>query len=224
MFRHSVKLTAICVLFAAGGVKAEMVMTPVVGVGGYPAAVQYGDNNVLVQHHCSTAKEGALRGWADLVRSYGEAARNFGEARCYVALAHEQELQNHQLAVAQYYERKAMYEASKVHPDKFYLPYETVSKSDTPKPVTPVVSNDGRINWPVALKTDSCCSARQALEIYFNHRGPGYSTGIGTPEYETAHAAIGELTNNLKSRITEVHSGDYMLAKNFLKNLEKAAG
>ena len=199
MLRHSFNLILISVIFAAGRVDAQ-----VVRMGNNSSQETVGDTNVLVQHHCSTSDEGLLRGKADLVRSYGQAARNMAQAEVFAAQAHEQEMMNRQLVAKQYYERKEMFEASKSHPDKSAMPYVTVSKSDAPKVSTPVVSDDGRINWPVALKSDAYRTARQTLEVYFSHRGPGYSTGHGTPEFDGAHAAIGELTSTLKSHMTEV--------------------
>ncbi len=220
MLRYSLSLVAISLIFAASSLEAQTVS---MGSGSSNQETN-GDTNVLVQHHCSTSDEGLLRGKADLVGSYGQAARNMAEAEVYASQAREHELRNRQLVAAQYYERKEMFQASKSHSDKSTTtPYVTVSKNETPKAGTKVVGEDGRIHWPTAFLSDNCRSARQTIDIYFSHRGPGYSTGIGTPEFDTARAAIGDLTTNLKSRITEISSGDYVVASNFLKNLEKSA-
>jgi hypothetical protein len=139
---------------------------------------------MTVQHHASTAYEGAMRGQADWMRGYGEGIRELDEGAVAEEQAREHALRNNQLAVELYYQRKAMYKAyyDSQKPKSYDTSYDSTHLSDNQSaPITPqTVSIDGRINWPVALQVESTRIARQKLDCYFAHHGLGYKTGIGT--------------------------------------------
>jgi hypothetical protein len=186
------------------------------------------ESGLRVLHYSSTAGEGWLRGEADWMRGFGDSARSQGEAAYFNELAVEKHLQNRQQRAEQYWNLRSLNQASRqAQTSKSQSAPIGMPRKATPRPqrcTTEQLALTGKISWPCALQCETCCDARERLEAIFARRAAGECTSVGTPEYRVARAAIAEILVDLRARVREVPTGEYIAAKKLLTSLEYEAG
>jgi hypothetical protein len=184
--------------------------------------------NILVYHHASTAAEGWLRGYADLLRGFGDSMLSQAEAACFAETARERWLQNRQRSVEQYWVLRLLHRAysqaltrktarSRSTPQSIFAPKP---KRCSPEQLGP----SGKIGWPLSLRCKTCSAAVGRLEAIFARRAAGETTLVGTAAYRDARAAIAEIVVDLQSRVRKVPGREYVAAKQLLTALDNEIG
>jgi hypothetical protein len=172
-------------------------------------------------HHASTAAEGLLRGQAAVIDALVRSVLHAAEAASQVAVAQRQYLENRQVALANYRE------ARKLNADT-----RAEERSSTPQPAIvavkpgqarqqpdPPVLQGNAIQWPTLLQGKEYTGYRNQLETLLARYGSMKSIA---PEerQDLAHATAAVLAQ-VKERIREVRTKDYLAAKSFLETVTK---
>ena len=93
-------------------------------------------------------------------------------------------------------------------------------KANPPAPPAPLTSqfdpSTGKINWPIALQTDNFAELRKELESLFAARA---HTGTTADLTEAIVKDVREMREELRKRIREMPSGQYIEARKFLDGL-----
>lgn len=176
--------------------------------------------NTLVDvepHHSSTVAEGVLRGQAAWWRGYGQYLYLRGQGAICWEQARAQYLCNYDNAVADWYARKQLN-----YLFRFGTPStpSAVAQRNHPKPKAKPqlvirVSPDGQVYWPDLLTTDEYAEPRQALDKLFRTRAAGSLTSLKQAIAKEA----GKLHLELRDRIKEYSSADYLAARKFIEGL-----
>jgi hypothetical protein len=187
----------------------------------YPQPQSMPHDNILVQHHASTAAEGYLRGMADWMRGYGESLRSQAEADCFAETADGLSLQNRKARVAQFWYLKEQY--AKHYQASHRRAGQSAHKaaepmSQTTRRAVEKVASTGAVSWPVVLQCKSCRAACQKLDAMFAGRAAGIQPDPSAQR--NAQHAIDRLLADLKSRIKTTPTKDYLEAKNFLTSMK----
>ncbi|HTM52950.1 MAG TPA: hypothetical protein VL175_02940 [Pirellulales bacterium] len=190
----------------------------------YPRPKSVRRDNILVQHHASTAGEGWLRGQADWMRGYGESLRDQAEAACFNESAKGLAIQNRDLRIESYWNNKEEYE--KWH--QAHLPKvgpATKIAADEAKRArqgctAQQVSATGKINWPVALKAEGYQGARQTLAALFVERAGAIETRLDATVCRKAQATVDKMLARLQAEVKTMPGNDYREAKQFLTSLK----
>ncbi len=184
--------------------------------GGYSGYVPGG---VSWQRHASTFEEGAQRGYADVVRSYGmanllnsEAARNYEQAR--------RDYMENRLKAAQTYFDMRSYNESQRHamrsPPLSMEQYVRLARQLAPDrlSVSQLDPFTGTINWPPTLRRPEYAEHREKIERLFQSRAQGTVLVHGQ-----IAKAVEEFGVVLKADMGTFKQPEYVVAKNFLDSL-----
>src|SRR5262245_36611720 len=168
-------------------------------------------------HHSSTVEEGAQRGYADIVRSYGMASLLDAQAASEFEQARKQYIENQLKAVQTYVEAhrvNAEYRFATRKP----LPleeYVRLAREQAPEPLTATQLDQltGAISWPAPLRKPEYEAFRKRIDRLFQDRAVGYAI------YGEIPAACEEFAQRVNADIMQCRPNDYITAKKFLESL-----
>jgi len=168
-------------------------------------------------HHSSTVEEGAQRGYADIVRSYGMASLLNAQAANEFEQARKQFIENQLKAVQTYVEAhrvNAEYRFATRKP----LPleeYVRLAREQAPEPLTATQLDQltGAISWPAPLRKPEYEAFRKHIDRLFQDRATGYAV------YGEIPAACEEFAQRVNADIMQFPPNDYIAAKKFLESL-----
>lgn len=220
MFRHSLHLLAcFAVLFATSAVRGQSAeSSPVQG----PQWPEPAPLPPTIERHASSPIEGALRGEADFVRSFGAGQYNSAAAAVLGQEAYGRGLDNDLKRVATYWRKKELHDY--YMPRRFvphnsrgystsYSSYSTLKPKrlnhDQLDPVT------GAIAWPEVFQASDFAGSRSTLEQLVDEREQ-VPTGIGTAHNREVKQTVKEMHARLQDKVLDMDSTDYMYAKKFL--------
>ena len=178
-------------------------------------------------HHASTEAEGRLRGMGDLTRSVGQANLSNSAAAINYSIARRNQIDNRAAWTDTYFQ---MRQANKAYRKAERGPPATMedlvrfAQVGKPKPLSPgeVDPVSGAINWPILLRSEELAKDRAEVEAAFAKRAS--QSSLGTEDYMKIRQATGQMASDLKKRIREVPSYEYMISKKFIDSLAYAAG
>jgi hypothetical protein len=176
----------------------------------------------------STAAESMYRGYADLVRAWGENNYHNSMAQVYWEQAREKGIANRTVAVEQFFAlRKFNHEQRMAAIAKSRLSKQqlvSISKKAAPQRLGEEhwnLATDG-LAWPAALQRREFAATRTRLDELFRFRRDS-SNGLVGDELTEANQLASELIGELKSHISEVKPMDYIAAKRFLTSIAHEA-
>jgi hypothetical protein len=187
-----------------------LVLVPFVAQGQY-----FGDS---AQTFSSTVEEGAQRGYADIVRSYGMASLLNSQAMNQVELARKQYIENQMRAVQTYVDAhryNTEYRRSIRSTPLSLEQYVRLAREQAPEPLTATQLDQltGSISWPAPLRKPEYEAFRKRIDRLFADRATGYAV------YGEIPAACEELAQQLNADIMQFPPNDYIAAKKFLESL-----
>ncbi len=172
----------------------------------------------------ATAAESWYRGYADLVRAWGENNYHNSMAQVYWEQAREKAISNRTAAVEQFFALRRFNEEQRVGAiARGRLPQEKlveISKKAAPQRLDEAGWNaitDG-LAWPAALKSDEFAAASARLDQLFRLRRDS-TGGLTDSERSEAQQLVNTMTSELRSMIEQVQPTDYMAAKRFLASV-----
>ncbi len=199
------------------------------GASAAPVAAQYGWGGYGGYGYgfASTAAEGYARGMADVVRSAGAYNLMSSAAAINLEQARSAYLDNQLKYTETYYAKKRMHQSYVDSTRSLGMSSErlaSLAKSTPPAPLTekeldPV---SGNIAWPRVLRDDPYESLRQKLDGLFAQRADA-GGNISYKHADEIVAVSNELSAELKKRLKDYPSGDYMSAKRFIERLSREA-
>jgi hypothetical protein len=168
-------------------------------------------------YHSSTVEEGAQRGYADIVRSYGMASLLDAQAANQFEQARKQYIENQLKAVQTYVDAhrvNAEYRFATRKP----LPleeYVRLAREQAPEPLTATQLDQltGSISWPAPLRKPEYEAFRKRIDRLFQDRAIGYAI------YGEIPAACEEFAQRVNADIMQFPPNDYIAAKKFLESL-----
>ena len=178
-------------------------------------------------YHASTAAEGRLRGMGDLTRSAGQANLSNSAAAIYYSIARRNQIDNRAALMDTYFQMRQAnksYRAAERGPRASMEDLVRYTQLGKPKPLSPgaVDPVSGAINWPILLRTESLAEDRAEVEAAFAKRAS--QSSLGTEDYMKIRQVTSQMASDLKKRIREVPSYEYMISKKFIDSLAYAAG
>jgi hypothetical protein len=183
-----------------------------------PLATQaqyFGDSS---QTFSSTVEEGAQRGYADVVRSYGMASLLNAQAVNQIEQARKQYIENQMRAVQTYIDAHRLNteyrNAARPRPLSLEQ-YVRLAREQAPEPLTATQLDQltGMISWPAPLRKPEYEAFRKRIDRLFQDRATGYSV------YGELPSACEEFAAQLNADIMKFPPGDYVAAKKFLESL-----
>ena len=201
-------------------VSAIVAVTMILGSAAVVMAQQYVGYG---SYHSSTAAEGFQRGFADVLRSAGEANLRNSEAVKNYQDARSKYLENRLQATETYFEMRRInksYRDERRRPMASSEQLHRIAARGRPARLGPTQVDPitGHINWPLILQGEDYQQYRDKLEHQFAQRAE--SSGIiGINAFkgiqETVDAALAGLRKNIKN----YSANDYIVAKKFLESL-----
>lgn len=186
-----------------------------------------------IQHHASTAYEGAARGYASIIRAYTEGQMSLAQARILFAEGHAREMRNEVIRTETFLARKnalkedfrqdqlRKWEWLEQARERRLQRDETVLRSVYHVPGTRLNRLTGDITWPASLAAPQLESLRsdvQEVVTRLASRGPAYARLHG----DSAVHAIESLRSELRSQRESlgVEPRDYFECQSFLVGLK----
>lgn len=170
-----------------------------------------------VQHHSSTAEEGAQRGYADVVRSYGMANLLNAQAANQIEDARKQYIENRIKATQGYFELRSYVAESRnsLRRPLSLEQYVRLAQVEAPQPLraTQLDPLTGMINWPAPLRKPEYEAFRQRIDRLLQDWAKGYAV------YGELPVACQEWAEQLQVDIMKFPPDDYIAAKKFLDSL-----
>lgn len=179
----------------------------------------FGDS---VQPFSSTVEEGAQRGYADVVRSYGMANLLNSQAANQLEQARKAYIENRLKATQTYFEMRRYNEEARRAMRSTPLSmeqYVRLARDQAPEPLTATQLDPltGTISWPATLRAPNYEALRRRIERLFQDRATGYVV------YGEIKQAVLELEDALKLQVDAIPANDFVDAKKFLDSLTWAA-
>jgi hypothetical protein len=175
-------------------------------------------DNGVYQHHASTHAEGYLRGWGDVIRSWGQ--RNYLDSKALINLeeARSRHIENRVKSTAAYFEMRSINRSARAAEAGPRVTGEQATRyasMGVPKRASAheVDPNTGEINWPELLQADEFATYRAYLDSLFAARQRGESNG---GEIQTTSK---QMLTVLKKQAGSVDTGSYIAAKRFIESL-----
>jgi hypothetical protein len=177
----------------------------------------YFDNGTH-HHHASTHAEGYLRGWADVIRSWGQ--RNYLDTKALINIeeARSRHIDNRLRSTAAYFEMRQINRsarAAEAGPRVDGEQARRYASMGVPKRASAheVDPDTGAINWPELLEGPEFASYREYLNEMFAARQQGADN---TSKIQTTTK---KMLNELKTKAGSVDTASYMAAKRFIESL-----
>jgi hypothetical protein len=191
-------------------------------IAALPAVAQaqgFGDS---MMPYSSTLEEGAQRGYADVVRSYGMANLLNSQAANQIEQTRKAYIENHLRATQTYFEMRRYNTESRRAERGTPLSleqYVRLAREQAPEPLTATQLDPltGTVSWPAPLRTPEYEAFRRRIDRLFQDRATGYTV------YGEIQAAVEEFAAQLKADIMRFPPNDYVAAKKFLDSLAWAA-
>lgn len=210
-------------MFSAEKYKYSLALLLALGAGNV-ADAQWG----YPSYHSSTAAEGAQRGFADVVRSAGEANLNNSQAAISYEQARSMNMQNHLQYTETYFQMRQMNRQARAAESGPRLSTEQLFRIAQQQAPNRLSNSDvdpltGDITWPIVLEDEPFAQYRERLNALFAERAnSGGAVSIGEMQEirRTTDAALAELQANIRNYPTN----DYMQARRFLQSLAFSAG
>jgi hypothetical protein len=193
---------------------------------GYGYGYGYGYGNVP-PFAGSTVYGDAARGYASVVRAYGQASLLNSRAAINYAEARAAEIENRYKYTKAYFELKEMNRAYRQElrgPRVTEAQLIRYAQAGAPERLTPEQLDPytGEISWPAVLRTEPFAKQRQLIEQIFANRV--LNNGRIAPEdYVIFDNSIGQMLLLLRERIEQFDTNSYLDAKMFLQSLEYEA-
>jgi hypothetical protein len=173
-------------------------------------------------YHASTAGESYARGFADVVRSQGQANLANSAAAINLTEAQRRNIDNREKWTNAYFE---MRKSNKEYRDAERGSRPTMeqavrwAQAGKPKRLSPgeldVVT--GKINWPVLLTADRYGPYREPLEALFAERAS--AGALPWEALQKLDETADQMLADLKGQVREVPQMDYLAAKKFIQSL-----
>ncbi len=199
-------------------VAALGVLVPLVAVGQWFAPAPYGFGGF----GASTAAESYQRGFADVVRSAGQAnlmdsmaAQNYEQARAM-------DIENRLKWTESYYQMRQAnraYRASKRSPRLSQEEIVRIARAGLPNRLTATQLDPltGQLNWPIILRDPQYAPEREELDKLFEARAAASS--LSPNLYQDVQRYTGSLLAALKKNIKEYSANDWLGAKKFVESV-----
>lgn len=186
-------------------------------------AQRYGGYGVYGGGHASTAAEGYQRGFADVLRSAGEANLRNSEAANNYQDARSKDLDNRLKATDTYFEMRRVnksYRDSQRKPRLSNEQLHRIAAQGRPNRLDPTDLDPitGAIAWPMILQQDTYKAYRKQLETLFAKRAES-SGVIGAQAYQAIQKSVGEALATLKENVASYGGKDYIETRRFLESL-----
>lgn len=178
-------------------------------------------------YHSSTAAEGYARGMAAVIWSKGQYNLATSEAMINRAAADKQQIANHKERVENYFALRQANQAARAAeraPRTALRTAETSQAQVGNSNRAPESSFDpftGKIAWPELLRSETYDSFRSELEQVFAQRSPG--SGFSSAQKERVAEVANAMLTELKERIRDYNTGEYLAARRFLTRLASEA-
>ncbi len=180
-----------------------------------------------VSYHASTYEEGVQRGFADVVRSAGDYNLRNSQAAINYEQARSDNLDNRLKYTQTYFEMRQLnkqYRAAEAGPKPTSEQLFQIAKDRAPSRMSTSELDPltGDIAWPVLLRDAPYDPYRTQLEALFQQRANRGSTG--SANYQQIKQTAAAMEAELKSRLQQYPSGDYIQAKKFIEGLAYESG
>lgn len=170
----------------------------------------------------STAAESYQRGFADVVRSTGQANLMNSVAAQNLEQARTMDIENRVKWTEAYYQMRRenrAYRASKQGPRLSQEEYARIARDGLPKRLTAAQLDPitGHLAWPYVLQESQYATERDHLDKLFEARAAASS--IAPNLYRDVQKYTGDLLAALKKNIKEYKTTDWITAKKFVESL-----
>lgn len=183
----------------------------------YPpqSVVQYSGGD----YHASTAEEGIANGFANIVRSAGQANLSNAQAASEAERARQAYIQNRALATQTYFDMRRMnaqYRNETRRKPLSQEQYIRLAKEAAPDRLSPSDLDpfSGKIQWPQQLQSDTYAKHREQLESLYQQRARG-----NLQTYQDIKLACANFNAALKANLNSMSPMDFVRAKNFIDSL-----
>ena len=175
----------------------------------------------LKYHHCSTALEGALRGWADYISAVGEHLVNRSTAGYIDQQARGLAIDVEQQRIHARWRLQDAY-ADRNFPrdqvDRKMLAVLNHRRLPARLPLRTFTGAAATIHWPAALQGDAFAPHRKALEHALALRAGGEFGSASVARLE-ATSARDETLAALRDRVADIPPMQYVAARRFVESL-----
>jgi len=170
----------------------------------------------------ATAAESYQRGFADVVRSAGQANLMNSMAAQNLEQARSMDFDNRVKWTESYYQMRQAnraYRASKRSPRLSEEEIARIARAGLPKRLTSSELDPltGQITWPVVLRDEQYTPERKELDKLFDQRA--VTSSISPEVYEGIQKSTTELLAALKKNINQYKANDWLSAKKFVDSL-----
>jgi hypothetical protein len=170
-------------------------------------------------YHSSTYEEGVQRGFADFVRSAGQAQLLNSEATKNYEDARKKYLENRLLATQTYFDARRMNQEarrSERSPPLSMEAYARLARQQAPDrlSVSQLDPLTGTITWPQPLLRPDYQAEREELERLYRERAGGVAHN-----YEAILLSTDKFQERLKTDLQKFDPNEFIRAKNFLDSL-----
>ena len=184
------------------------------GYGGYGGG--------WIDNRASTPAESYARGMADVIRSSGAANLLNSEAASRYEDARSKNLDNRVKYAETYYEKRRIHDAymsEQTEKTREYL-YRRAERGPSIERLTPAELDpvSGKVSWPLVLRDEPFDAYRKKLDAAFSQRETSLGA-IGTQAYIDIQETISAMEAELKQRIRDYPSAEYLKARDLLKRL-----
>jgi hypothetical protein len=171
----------------------------------------------------STAFGDALQGAGELFRGAGEAIRNTSEAAINIETAKSQNLRNNYEASKTFWEKRLLWSENTAYHRGRPLSSEQlrqIARDAAPARLSVIQLSPatGEINWPAGLLRPEFDDLRAKLEEVFANRTVSNS-GIGSSTEVVVTRLTNSMQQDLKAKLREMTTNEYIVAKSFLRSL-----
>ena len=170
-------------------------------------------------YHSSTYEEGVQRGFADFVRSAGQAQLLNSEATKNYEDARKKYLENRLLATQTYFDMRRMNQEARRSERSLPLSleaYARLARQQAPErlSVSQLDPLTGTITWPAPLLRADYQAEREELERLYQERAQGLAHN-----YDAILLAADKFQERLKTDLAKFDPDEFIRAKKFLDSL-----
>ncbi len=170
----------------------------------------------------ATAAESYQRGFADVVRSAGQAnlmdsmaAQNYEKVRAM-------DIENRLKWTEAYFQMRQMNRAMRAAKQLPRLTPEQLAQNARQNLPTRLTSRqldpvNGQIDWPVVLRNDQYAAEREKLDSLFQQRAT--TSSIAPENYRDVQKYTGELLAALRKNVRDYSANDWTQARRFVESL-----
>ena len=173
-------------------------------------------------YRASTVFESYARGQAAVIRAQGQYNLMTSQSRVYNEEAERRAIENREERIKNYYAMRETNRAARAAERGPRLTSEALHRfaaAGKPKRLSPgdLEAASGRVSWPVLLQTDEFSGFRADLDKLFAERAADGQ--MCQAERIQAKQATDGMLAQLKKRVREVPSTDYIATRRFIESL-----